>query len=107
MKCSNCGHENPASQKFCGNCGAPLALAAAPSAEQPVGNAKPLAGVTDAPAFSSRQGEELRPAAAERDSASSAPRRPGDVKPSAGERKVLTVLFADVIGSVAMGEKLD
>jgi len=24
MKCSRCQHENPASQKFCGECGTPL-----------------------------------------------------------------------------------
>jgi class 3 adenylate cyclase/tetratricopeptide (TPR) repeat protein len=59
MKCSRCGHDNPAAQKFCGNCGELLAPAE-PSA-----------------------------------------------RPSMGERKLLTVLFADVVGSTAMGEKLD
>ena len=57
MKCSRCGHDNPATQKYCGNCGAPLA--AAPE------------------------------------------------RPAAGERKLLTILFADVVGSTAMAEKLD
>ena len=27
MTCSNCGTENPAGRKFCGACGAPLAIA--------------------------------------------------------------------------------
>ena len=26
MKCTNCRHENPPGQKFCGECGAPLAV---------------------------------------------------------------------------------
>src|SRR5205085_9328479 len=107
MKCSRCGHENPASQKFCGNCGAPRALAAAPPAEQPASGANTPAGAGDAPAVAPSQSEELKPTASERDGSSGMPRRTGDVRPSAGERKLLTVLFADVVGSTAMAEKLD
>jgi len=33
MRCESCGFENPAEFKFCGECGARLAAAAAPSAE--------------------------------------------------------------------------
>ena len=54
--CPNCGHENTAEARFCNNCGAALAQAPAPAAE---------------------------------------------------ERKVVTVLFADVTGSTALGERLD
>src|ERR687891_645451 len=54
--CPVCGSENPAGQRFCGHCGAPLqAVTAAPSEE----------------------------------------------------RRLVTVLFADVTGSTALGESLD
>src|SRR3954468_21321345 len=59
MKCTRCGHDNPASQRFCGNCGASLAEAPLPTRQ------------------------------------------------ASGERKLLTILFADVVGSTAMAEKLD
>src|SRR5438046_1270353 len=61
MKCTRCGHDNPASQRFCGNCGAPL---------------------TEAPV-------------------------PVPARQPSGERKLLTILFADVVGSTAMAENLD
>ena len=34
MTCPSCGHENPAGNKFCGECAAPLAPAPAPQAEE-------------------------------------------------------------------------
>ncbi len=67
MKCPRCGNENPATQKFCGHCGAALPLTTAPQVES-----------------------------------SAVPKRP-----PVGERKLLTVLFADVVGSTAMAEWLD
>ena len=54
--CPQCGRENADDARFCSACGAELAIAPAPAAE---------------------------------------------------ERKVVTVLFADVTGSTAIGERLD
>src|SRR5215469_13509817 len=59
MQCAKCGADNPASKKFCGDCGAPLS-----------------------------SGPELR-------------RGPG------GERRRLTVLFCDLVGSTAIAAQLD
>src|SRR5215469_16344477 len=59
MQCAKCGADNPASKKFCGDCGAPLS-----------------------------SGPELR-------------RGPG------GERRRLTVLFCDLVGSTAIAARLD
>src|SRR6478735_8562805 len=53
--CANCGAENPASNRFCGSCGAPLA----------------------------------------------------EAEPAREARKTVTVVFCDVTGSTALGERLD
>src|SRR6478735_5130796 len=53
--CANCGAENPASNRFCGSCGAPLA----------------------------------------------------EAEPARETRKTVTVVFCDVTGSTALGERLD
>src|SRR6266576_2102480 len=89
MKCTNCRHENPPGQKFCGECGAPLA-------------AKP-ASVDIAPAHSADRfasPESYTPKhLAEKILTSKAAIE--------GERKIVTVMFSDVSGFTAMSEKLD
>jgi class 3 adenylate cyclase len=59
MRCSNCGSENPASKRFCGDCGAPL------------NNGRPV----------QRQ--------------------------ASGERRHLSVLFCDLVGSTEIAARLD
>jgi len=85
--CSNCGAENPSSQKFCGECGAALvATCSACGAANPPGQrfcgecGTPLA-VTDEAA--------LPPAA-----------------PTA-ERRLVSVLFADLVGFTTLSEGRD
>jgi class 3 adenylate cyclase/tetratricopeptide (TPR) repeat protein len=68
MRCSNCGSENPADKKFCGDCGALL-----------TNNASTVAV--------SRTGE---------------PR-----SALSGERRHLTVLFCDLVGSTEIASRLD
>ena len=75
--CSACGHENPAGARFCNGCGAPLA----------------------APAIT-------------REPRSYTPRHLVDkilASRSAlrGERKLVTVLFADVVRSMELAERVD
>src|SRR5205823_3731714 len=78
--CPACGAESPADARFCASCGTPFA-AACPSC-----------------------GAEL-PAAARFCPSCGATIQAG---PAAGEeRKLVTVLFADVTGSTALGERLD
>ncbi|HTZ02275.1 MAG TPA: AAA family ATPase [Xanthobacteraceae bacterium] len=83
LNCSACGHANAAGSKFCAQCGARLggaAPGAAPAPEPP----------SPAPAVSSAAS--ARPAA-----------RPA----SAAERRQLTVMFCDLVGSTALSTRLD
>jgi class 3 adenylate cyclase len=105
MKCPNCQTENPAGAKFCSNCGTKFNTRCtncqselAPGARfcsncgQPVGGATPvederrnrLVANTPAPVAEKMHAAHL-----------------------AGERKVVTVLFLDVVGSTALAENMD
>src|SRR5262249_21897133 len=83
IPCPGCGVANPAGKRFCGDCGAPLA------------------GPTDA--------------AATRAAVMPARVAPGPPRPAGRvigvgdetERRLVTILFADLVGSTALGESLD
>ena len=77
MKCGSCGHDNPAGARFCNDCGGPLA--ASPGAPEPR-------------AYTPRH-------LVEKILASQSALR--------GERKLVTVLFADVVRSMELAERLD
>ena len=124
MQCPQCQHENPAGQKFCGECGARLALICpACSASNPPANK-----------FCGECGAKLSatpPAAAATAPPSPAPAEPPLTGPARfaspetytpkhlaekiltsktaveGERKQVTVMFTDVSGFTAMSERLD
>ena len=97
MTCANCGADNPAGQKFCGECGSPLAPAACPNcgAENAPGQkfcgecGTPLGAAAAAPA----------PAPGQR--AAAAPATP------AAERRLVSVLFADLVGFTSASEGRD
>ncbi|HLF27551.1 MAG TPA: adenylate/guanylate cyclase domain-containing protein [Anaerolineae bacterium] len=105
MRCPNCQHVNPPEAAFCMKCGAKLSLtcancgAALPvgarfcmSCGQPVAVSTPadearltrLTAVVPTPLADKMRAAHL-----------------------AGERKVVTVLFADVVGSTALAERMD
>src|SRR6266516_786523 len=88
--CANCGAENPAGQRFCGDCGSPL-QASCPTcgAENPPGQR-----------FCGGCGTELVPAAA---AAAAQPAREAAVS----ERRLVTVLFADLVGFTSLSESRD
>src|SRR5215472_9904963 len=89
MLCSNCGSENPADKKFCGDCGASLANRCPKcGAENPLG--KRFCGDCGAPL------DAATPAEAE-------PRSSALI----GERRHLTVLFCDLVGSTEIVALLD
>ena len=104
MSCPACGHENRATARFCGNCGSPLATVACPScgAGNPVGQrfcdacGKTLDDAAPAPAVDPRSftpahlAERIRTARASLQ----------------GERKRVTVLFADVKGSMDLADSI-
>src|SRR5260221_1681409 len=95
--CLACGWENPLGSSRCANCGAALTVKCpACSDENPV-----------AANFCGRCGQRLRPA--ETGSGSSADRVRDDVRvlDNRAERRQITVMFCDLVGSVSLSEELD
>src|SRR2546428_6544862 len=91
MPCFSCGHENPSGARFCPECGASLAFRCrrcqvdvpatakfCPECGTPVGQGEPPAPPSPAP-------DVARP----------------------GERRQLTVLFCDLVGSTPLAQQLD
>jgi predicted ATPase/class 3 adenylate cyclase len=91
MRCSSCGTENEPTRKFCGECGSPLAVvcAACGGANTP--------GVK----FCGECGSPLGDRASAEPTAAHA--HPG----LAAERKLVSVLFADLVGFTAASEERD
>src|SRR5947208_9114980 len=83
LRCPQCGTENEPGQRFCGACGAPLALIC------------PACGATSPLGFKfcGRCGAELK--------------LPAGPDTTGEERRVVTVLFADLVGFTARAEQLD
>ena len=92
VSCAACGHENREGRKFCAECGAGLApVCPACGASNEVGEK-----------FCGECGTAMAPAA------SSMPAAPAPAPAGGGaERKHITVLFADVAGSMDLQEQLD
>src|SRR5437899_887557 len=78
--CAACGAENPDTARFCVDCGSPLADRC-PTCGAELPGAVRFCPACGAPVSSAPAGGE--------------------------ERKLVTVLFADVTGSTALGERLD
>src|SRR5438093_2641506 len=110
MNCASCGHDNPDSARFCLECGTPFALRCAGCGAELPGGAK----------FCLECGAAVVGAASERVAVAPArhsPRAPTSrhladkIRQSKsaleGERKQVTVLFADVKGSMELAEQLD
>ena len=105
MRCSNCGSDNPAGKKFCGDCGAPLT------------NCCPKCGAENPPGkhFCGDCGTALAASSANAQSPTSALGTGGiaisteatDSVVADGERKTVTALFADIKGSTELMEDLD
>src|SRR5262249_32727194 len=94
MICGACGHANPETARFCNACGVPLA-ARCPgcAADNPPGSR-----------FCNGCGAALAARAEPVPSRGEAPTRRIDGREA---RKVVTVVFADLIGSTALHERLD
>ena len=78
IACSGCGTENPGANKYCGGCGAPL---------QGQPELEAATAPTSAPAESEKETPEVPEAEA--------------------ERRQLTVMFCDLVGSTALSGQLD
>jgi class 3 adenylate cyclase len=83
FRCASCGAENAPGEKFCGECGAALVVTA-PASEQKASAAKATAPRVQVPA-----------------------EQTDDFTALEGERKTITVLFADIKGSMSQIEDLD
>jgi class 3 adenylate cyclase len=92
-RCPTCDHENRAERRFCGQCGAALAVPCA------------ACGATNHPGehFCGGCGARLNPTAP----AASTPTPDTDTVVPAGERRQLTVLFCDLVGSTPLSQQLD
>jgi len=89
-QCAACGNENPPGQRFCGNCGSPLSQTCPRcSAVVPPGSH-----------FCGNCGTAL-PGQAEVSTEAVAPQRPVE------ERRLATILFADLSGYTALSEQTD
>jgi class 3 adenylate cyclase len=92
MRCSKCGSENREGRKFCTNCGTPL-LAACPKCGAVVEPDEKFCGECGT-ALS-----DAAPAAADATQSVTAA--------TTGERRHLTILFCDLVGSVTLASQLD
>ena len=106
MLCSKCGEENPEGNRFCGDCGAALANRCARcGADNPAG--KRFCGDCGA-ALGASDGSAQPPSRLQPTAKIPAPAQPGGVAASAdGERRHLTVLFSDLVGSTEIAAHLD
>src|SRR5512135_2069223 len=112
MKCPNCAFENAADANFCENCGQPLERVC-PNCGKPVTpNAKfckncgfRLAGApAQAPANVKREPLDALRRAAPQSIASKILAERDQLE---GERKLVTALFADIVGSTSLAEQMD
>ena len=108
MRCARCQHENPGGNRFCGGCGVPLASACPACAHENPPDHRFCGGC--GAAIEGASGGAL--AVAERVPRDYTPRHLADrilrsKSALEGERKQVTVLFADVKGSMELAEALD
>ncbi|HEY7941221.1 MAG TPA: adenylate/guanylate cyclase domain-containing protein, partial [Candidatus Limnocylindrales bacterium] len=96
MICSNCATENKPGRRFCVECGASLAVGC-PSCGTPFGPGEKFCGTC---------GTALTPEAGAAGTAASAPAEPA-ATPPATERRLVSVLFADLVGFTPFAEKRD
>ena len=105
--CSNCGSQNPGEKKFCGDCGAPLAIRCQKcNAEN--GPGRRFCGDCGAPlAVNGPTPARLLAATPAETEIRATPERANAPTLTEGERKAVTALFADIKGSLELMEDLD
>src|SRR5262245_5729587 len=96
MRCSSCGFENPERAKFCCECGTPFAARCARCGTE----------LRPAAKFCLECGADLRGAAITGPASRPEPRMPPR-EASTETRKIISIIFADLMGSTALQERLD
>src|SRR5579875_1793876 len=86
LTCPQCGQENPEGSRFCNACGSPLGMTSAPAPTAPAPSPPPLSELSVGTPVASNSVAGARPAA---------------------ERRLVTVLFCDLVGSTPLAERLD
>src|SRR5262252_4420728 len=97
MRCPSCNHDNRADRRFCTECGATLSMAC-PSCGAPAESGEKFCGGC---------GTSLVAAPT---SSTTPPRQPATVTAAPaelGERRQLTILFSDLVGSTELSTQLD
>src|SRR5262245_19290228 len=95
MRCPSCNHDNRADRRFCTECGATFSVAC-PSCGVPAEASEKFCGAC---------GERLGSVAAAPGTATPTPEL--ETALPAGERRQLTVLFCDLVGSTPLSQQLD
>lgn len=90
MRCPNCGFKNPEGMNFCGKCGAPL------------GPGCPNCGFKNPPGF-----EYCGKCAAPISQNKEAQFPSKEIPTPDAERRQITVMYCDLVGSTAVSEKVD
>jgi class 3 adenylate cyclase/predicted ATPase len=114
MRCASCGFENPAGAKFCIECGGAVMHSCRncgcdnlPQAKFCANCGMALAGAgPPQPPKSRKRANPTSPKKARRPVPSPAHTKPRSASPEA-ERRQLTVMFCDLVGSTPLAEKLD
>src|SRR6266567_1043058 len=92
MTCSNCGSENPDGNRFCADCGAPLSIRC-PNCGSVGPPGKRFCGACGSPLLDGAQSNVAEGASSNTS--------------VTGERRHLTVLFCDLVGSTEIAARLD
>jgi len=100
MHCASCGWENPVGAKFCIECAAPFKKRCPSCGTENLPQAK-FCSECAAPLL-----QQLPVASSQSSVASPQPLAP-NTQPPFGERRQLTVMFCDLVGSTALSEQLD
>jgi len=102
VTCAECGHENRAGRKFCAECGAGLALACG-TCGAPYDAGEKFCGECGASLGVARRAPAV--SADTTGAAKSSP--PTRTSADGGARKIVTIVFADLVGSTTLHERLD
>jgi class 3 adenylate cyclase len=104
MRCSSCGFENPEGMKFCGECGTKLAHVC-PSCGHELRPTAELCGKCGTALTSKLKGKSED--SKEKRESQNLELGTQSSKLSVAERRQLTVMFCDLVGSTPLSEKLD
>ena len=106
MLCTNCGFENPEGMNFCGKCASPL-IHTCPhcSFENPPGFT--FCGKCSTPLIEQTSDSKSSQKDRKEDKDTQVIPKPIELESPEAERRQLTVMFCDLVGSTALSEKLD